>query len=159
MHHKKKRKKKIMIKEIYEDLDIALSLIWRVFQEFEAINYTQEGIDEFKRSIDNKEWVSNKKFYGYYEDNKLLGVIATNDINHISLLFVDGNYHNKGIGRKLFNYIKELYKPNYFTVNSSICGHEFYKRIGFIDLDSEQCIHGIRFFPMRLDFNEDEEII
>ena len=82
-----------MIKEIKEDLEEAINLVWRVFLEFEAPNYTQEGIDEFKNSIFNKEWVSKKKFYGYYNNGDLLGVIATNNINHISLLFVDGNYH------------------------------------------------------------------
>jgi GNAT superfamily N-acetyltransferase len=144
-----------MIKEIKEDLDEAINLVWRVFLEFEAPNYTQEGIDEFKNSIFNKEWVSKKKFYGYYNNDDLLGVIATNNINHISLLFVDGNYHKRGIGRKLYNYVRSLNNTGYFEVNSSIFGHEFYKKIGFVDLDSEQCIHGIRFFPMRLDFEEE----
>ena len=114
-----------MIKEIHEDLDIAIDLIWKTFLEFEAPNYTQEGIDEFNKSINDNEWISKKKFYGYYEDNKLLGVIATNNINHISLLFVDGNYHKKGIGRKLYNYVRD---------------------------------HGIRFYPMRLDFDKEEII-
>lgn len=141
-----------MIKEIVSDLNDAIKLIWEVFLEYEAPNYTEEGIEEFRRSINDQEWVSKKKFYGYYQDNKLIGVIATNTINHISLLFVDGNYHKQGIGRKLYNHIKELNNTGYFTVNSSIYGHDFYKRLGFIDLDSEQCIHGIRFFPMRLDF-------
>ena len=147
-----------MIKEIQEDLDTAISLVWRVFLEFEAPNYTKEGIEEFKRSINDKEWVQKKKFYGYYDNNKLVGVIATNNINHISLLFVDGNYHKMGIGRKLYNYIRELNNTGYFEVNSSIFGHEFYKKIGFVDTDTEQCVHGIRFFPMRLDFNEEEII-
>ena len=40
-----------MIKEIKEDLEEAINLVWRVFLEFEAPNYTQEGIDEFKNSI------------------------------------------------------------------------------------------------------------
>ena len=53
-----------MIKEIKEDLEEAINLVWRVFLEFEAPNYTQEGIDEFKNSIFNKEWASKKKFYG-----------------------------------------------------------------------------------------------
>lgn len=140
-----------MIKEIHEDLDIAIDLIWKTFLEFEAPNYTQEGIDEFNKSINDNEWISKKKFYGYYEDNKLLGVIATNNINHISLLFVDGNYHKHGIGRDLYNYIKKFNNTGYFNVNSSIYGHEFYKRIGFVDLSEEQCVHGIRFYPMKID--------
>lgn len=148
-----------MIKEIHDDLDTAIDLIWKTFLEFEAPNYTQEGIDEFNKSINDYDWVHKKKFYGYYEDNKLLGVIATNNINHISLLFVDGNYHKKGIGRKLYNYVRELNNTTYFEVNSSIFGHEFYKKLGFHDIDTERCIHGIRFFPMRLDFEKEEEII
>ena len=143
-----------MIKEIKEDLDIAISLVWGVFLEFEAPNYEEEGIEEFKRSINNKEWVSKKKFYGYYDNDKLVGVIATNDVNHISLLFVDGNYHKMGIGRKLYEYIKQFNNTGYFSVNSSICGHKFYKKLGFIDLDKEQCVHGIRFFPMRIDLQK-----
>ncbi len=140
-----------MIKEIKEDIDIAIDLVWKVFLEFEAPNYTDEGIEEFRRSIFDKEWVSKKKFYGYYDNNKLVGVIATNDINHISLLFVDGNYHKHGIGRDLYNYIKKFNNTGYFNVNSSIYGHEFYKRIGFVDLSEEQCVHGIRFYPMKID--------
>ena len=143
-----------MIKEIKEELDIAVSLVWRVFLEFEAPNYTDEGIEEFKRSIFNKEWVSKKRFYGYYDNNKLVGVIATNDINHISLLFVDGEFHKKGIGRKLYEYILQFNNTDSFSVNSSIYGHEFYKKLGFIDLDKEQCVHGIRFFPMRIDLQK-----
>ena len=141
-----------MIKEIHDDLPRALDLVWKVFLEFEAPNYEEEGIEEFNRSINNKEWISKKKFYGYYDNDKLLGVLATNSINHISLLFVDGKYHKHGIGKKLFEHIKMMNDTGFFTVNSSICGHNFYKRIGFIDVDCEQCVHGIRFFPMRLDF-------
>ena len=140
-----------MIKEIVSDLNIAIKLIWEVFLEYEAPNYTEEGIEEFRRSINDQEWVSKKKFYGYYQDNKLIGVIATNTINHISLLFVDGNYHKHGIGRDLYNYIKKFNNTGYFNVNSSIYGHEFYKRIGFVDLKEEQCVHGIRFYPMKID--------
>ena len=143
-----------MIKEIKEELDIAISLVWRVFLEFEAPNYTDEGIEEFKRSIFNKEWVSKKRFYGYYDNNKLVGVIATNDINHISLLFVDGEFHKKGIGRKLYEHILQFNNTDSFSVNSSIYGYEFYKKLGFIDLDKEQCVHGIRFFPMRIDLQK-----
>ena len=36
-----------MIKEIVSDLNIAIKLIWEVFLEYEAPNYTEEGIEEF----------------------------------------------------------------------------------------------------------------
>ena len=35
-----------------EALEEALALVWEVFAEFEAPEYTQEGIEEFWRFID-----------------------------------------------------------------------------------------------------------
>ena len=83
---------------------------------------------------------------------KRICVIATKDYTHIALFFVDGMYHKKGIGRKLYNIVESLNNSNYFTVNSSPYAHEVYKHLGFIDIDTEQCVNGLRFYPMRKDF-------
>ena len=136
-----------------EEMNEALNLVWRVFLEFEAPDYTEEGIKEFKRSINDNEWVNERKFYGVFnEDNKLLGVIATKDITHIALFFVKGEYHKQGIGRKLYEEIKSLNKEGYFTVNSSPYAHDIYKHLGFVDTDKEQCINGLKFYPMKVVF-------
>ena len=136
-----------------EEMNEALDLVWRVFLEFEAPDYTEEGIKEFKRSIDDEEWVNKREFYGAFnEDDKLLGVIATKDITHIALFFVEGEYHKQGIGRKLYGKVKLLNKEGYFTVNSSPYAHEIYKHLGFIDTDTEQCINGLKFYPMKIVF-------
>ena len=134
-----------------EEMPEALALVWRVFLEFEAPDYTEEGIQEFKRAIDDNDWVLEKDFYGAFENNKLLGVIATKNTNHIALFFVDGNYHKQGIGTKLYQKVTSLNKDDYFTVNSSPYAHEVYKHLGFIDTDVEQNVHGLRFIPMRKD--------
>ena len=136
-----------------EEMKEAIDLVWRVFLEFEAPDYTEEGIKEFKRSIDDEEWVNKREFYGAFnEDDKLLGVIATKDITHIALFFVEGEYHKQGIGRKLYEKVKLLNKEGYFTVNSSPYAHEIYKHLGFIDTDTEQCINGLKFYPMKIVF-------
>ncbi len=144
----------MIIREIKkEEMKEALKLVWEVFLEFESPDYTEEGINEFKKSIDDKEWVKERDFYGYFDDNnKILGVIATKNLNHIALFFVDGKYHRQGIGKKLYEKVKDLNKDNFFTVNSSPYAHEIYKKLGFIDTDKEQCIKGLRFFPMRIDY-------
>ena len=135
-----------------EEMPEALDLVWEVFLEFEAPDYTEDGIKEFKKAIDDKEWVKARDFYGAFnDDNKILGVIATKDITHIALFFVDGKYHKQGIGTKLYNFIKELNNKDYFTVNSSPYAHEVYKHLGFVDTDKEQSVHGLRFIPMRKD--------
>ena len=86
----------------------ALKLVWETFLIYEAPDYTEEGIQEFKRTIDDLEWVSKRDFYGAFIDNKVVGVIATKDLNHIALFFVDGNYHKQGIGTKLYKKVEEF---------------------------------------------------
>ena len=102
-----------------EKMDKALELTWKTFLEYEAPDYSQEGIDEFKKTIDDEQWLSAREFYGAYEADELLGLIATKDKSHIALFFVDGKHHRKGIGRKLFGKVLEENDKNYFTVNSS----------------------------------------
>ena len=48
--------------------------------------------------------------------------------------------------------VESLNNSNYFTVDSSPYAHEVYKHLGFIDIDTEQCVNGLRFYPMRKDF-------
>ena len=36
-------------KILSNELENAINLVWRVFLEYEAPDYTQEGIDEFKK--------------------------------------------------------------------------------------------------------------
>ena len=81
----------------------------------------------------------------------IIKIIAIKDISHIALFFVDGRYHNQGIGRKLYNKVELLNNKGYFTVNSSPYAHEIYKHFGFIDTDTEQCFKGLRFYPMKKD--------
>lgn len=140
-------------KILKEEMKEALELVWRVFLEFEAQDYSEEGIKEFKNTIDDINWIEARDFYGSYdENNKILGVIATRDYTHIALFFVDGKYHKQGIGRKLFDKVKSFNDKNYFTVNSSPYAHEVYKHLGLLDTDKEQCVNGLRFYPMKIEF-------
>ena len=138
-------------KILKEEMKDALDLVWKVFLEYEAPDYSEEGIEEFKKSINDMNWVNAREFYGAFNKNQLLGVIATKDISHIALFFVDGKYQKQGIGKKLYNKVELLNNKGYFTVNSSPYAHEIYKHLGFIDTDVEQCINGLRFYPMKKD--------
>ena len=102
-------------------MKLAIDLVWKVFLEYEAPDYTEEGIQEFKKAIDDTTWIEARDFYGAYdENNKILGVIATKDITHIALFFVDGKYHKQGIGRSLFNKICELNETGFYTRWTSV---------------------------------------
>ena len=115
---------------------------------YEAPDYTEEGVKEFRKSIDDQEWIKSREFIGAFEDNELLGLIALKDFNHITLFFVDGKYHKKGIGKKLFLRVCELNTSGFYTVNSSPLAKQVYEHLGFVSTSEEQSINGLKFFPM-----------
>lgn len=141
-----------------QNLEGALNLVWDVFLEFEAPDYCEEGIQEFKNfieyeSIKDKLLQLQFKMWTCYDNERIIGVLATRPPCHISLLFVNKQYHRKGVARAMFNAMKEYYKTSteYFeiTVNSSPYAKDVYHKLGFTDTDAEQTVNGIRFIPMK----------
>jgi GNAT superfamily N-acetyltransferase len=129
--------------------DEALQLVKKVFMEFEAPDYGEEGVADFMHAMGDESYLDMHRFYGAYEDDKLVGVIATRkDHHHIGLLFVDKDHQRKGIGRQLILHILDLKDGQPITVNASPYGHEFYKKLGFVDTAEEQITNGVRYYPM-----------
>ena len=128
----------------------AMELVWDVFQEFEGPDYSEEGINEFKWTIDRQVESMTFEMYGAFENDTLLGIIATrNEGCHIALFFVDKVHHGLGIGRKLFEHILPLCQNSSITVNSSPYAADIYRKLGFNDTDTEQLTNGIRYVPMQ----------
>ena len=118
-----------------------------MFLEYEAPDYTQEGIDEFYKSIHDENYLAMLSLYGAFSSEGLVGVIATrNSGKHIALFFVDGKYHRQGIGKQLFQAVQ----TDKMTVNSSPYAVPVYSKFGFKSVNTEQVVNGIRFTPMEL---------
>ncbi len=133
----------------------ALNLAWKVFMQFEAPEYSQEGIETFRNFINDKKSTDSLMMYGAFENDEIIGVIATrSDKSHISLFFVNEKYQNQGLGRKLFNTVLEKCESNHMTVNSSPYAVGFYHKLGFKDESPEQLTDGIRYTPMTLKLNK-----
>ena len=89
------------------------------------------------------------QYYGAFDGEKLIGEIAVRpDRKHICFFFVDGRYHRRGIGTRMFQRLLEDYPNEAITLNSSPYGLPFYKAIGFAATDEEKTVNGIRFTPM-----------
>ena len=141
------------------DLPRALELVNRVFAEFVAVDYPEEGKKTFADYLENKlEEVAadvesgRKKIWGYYENDEIIGVIATREISHIALMFVDKNHHRKGVARQLFNTVLDDVRQNSgaekITVNSSPYAVGIYEKLGFVKTDEQQMKDGILYTPM-----------
>jgi GNAT superfamily N-acetyltransferase len=131
-----------------QEVSPALELIWNVFNEFEAPEYSNEGIKTFEKFIRDNDAIALLEIYGAFEHDNLLGVIAVRGKNHIAMFFLRKQYHRKGIGRKLFEYALQNCDSDSITVNSSPYAVPIYQRLGFVNTNEEQTVDGIRFTPM-----------
>jgi len=148
-----------MIKEVSsKDLKQALDLVNDVFSEFVAVDYSEVGRTTFETYLKTKydnvlrslEMGCNR-LWGYYENDKIIGVISTENTSHISLMFVAKQHHRKGIARKLFDIVREdLVKQSttQITVNSSPYAVKVYESLGFVKTGEQQENDGIIFIPM-----------
>ncbi len=131
-------------------IDEAIGLIWETFLKFEAPDYSPEGVKSFQKFIENKDIILENEFFSAYDNGELKGVIATrNDRKHICCFFVKEQFQRQGIGRKLWEYIKNNSPHNIITVNSSPYAVPVYHKLGFTDTDTEQLKDGIRYTPMK----------
>ncbi|MGN1421421.1 MAG: GNAT family N-acetyltransferase [Eubacterium sp.] len=133
---------------VSDELQNAIDLIWEVFLQFEAPEYSQEGINNFRASLDDKERTNALKWYGAFDNGSLVGVLTMREPQHIGGFFVKANCQGKGLGRMLFESMKADYEKQEFTVNSSPYAVQIYEHLGFVATDTEQTVNGIRFTPM-----------
>ena len=91
---------------------------------------------------------------GAYDGEHMVGMIALRNESHISLLFVDKEYHYRGIGRSLVmamtDYVKQELGKIAVSVNASPYAVGFYHKIGFHDVGLQTHSSGIIYTPMRL---------
>ena len=141
------------------ELDEELRLAWATFLEFEARDYTREGVDAFRRNtIDNAEFRDKcargeNQIWGAFNGNVLAGMMCLRAPCHICMAFTHHWYLRKGVGTALFKRLlcdvrREYPDARRITVNSSPYGKPFYNHTGFIDTDAQQSVNGILFTPM-----------
>lgn len=142
-----------------DDWEDAIALAWKTFLWFEAEDYGPAGIKSFENFITDNTLHRMFLMGAYqmlvaYDRDRMIGMITVRSESHISLLFVDAEYHMRGIGRALIShlctYLKSEMGIHRVTVNASPYGVGFYHKLGFRDMNSEQTSEGIRYTPMEL---------
>lgn len=139
-----------------KDIAPAMELVWQVFAEFEAPDYSQEGVAEFKQYIEptaigGRIQEGGLILWGCYSGQNIVGLCALRPPNEISLLFVSRAYHHRGIAHTLMQCAQEYsvqLGANEMKVHSSPYAQEAYRHMGFKDTAPEQTVNGLRFIPM-----------
>jgi ribosomal protein S18 acetylase RimI-like enzyme len=134
-------------------------LVIRTFNEFIAPGYSSEGIENFLGGVTPESLLrrvqEGRIFLVAVIKDQIAGVIGIRSYSHICLLFVDAEYHRRGIARELLSRASEIcrnHDPDLteITVNSSPYAVPIYEKLGFQQLQPEQIRNGIRFVPMAL---------
>ncbi|MBP3919275.1 MAG: GNAT family N-acetyltransferase [Clostridia bacterium] len=149
-----------------EETDAALALAWEVFSQFEAPVYGAKGTETFRRDIiDNAEFRASVKsgacpVWAAFDGEMPVCVIGMRQSRtHINLVFTKQEYQRRGLASALLTQVlSELKAENptlrTVTLNSSPYGFPFYLAFGFVPTDTEQCVDGIRYTPMRWTYAE-----
>lgn len=135
----------------------AMKMIWRTFLEYDGKDYTQEGIRNFFDFItDDDLYVSFLK--GDYQmmvaliEGEIIGAGSIRSGNHLSLLFVDGAYHRRGVGRtimtRLCDYLRQEAGEHYMSLKAAPYAVDFYRKLGFHTVKPEEEYSGIRVTSM-----------
>jgi GNAT superfamily N-acetyltransferase len=138
----------------------ALDLVNPVFSEFVAVDYSEQGNKTFNdylkvkyEEVINDVRSGHKRIWGYYLNDEIVGVVATRDVSHIALMFVDRQHHRQGIAKRLYNTVLSEIRKNaniaQVTVNSSPYAVAVYERLGFVKTDVQQEKDGIIYVPMK----------
>jgi len=141
------------------DLQEVTNLIRETFRKFNSKEGTKKGIKKYldyydtRKNIDKiKETFSkNTIFFVIKKKNKIMGLIRGRK-NKIENLFVKGEYHNKGIGRKLvekFEKEAKKQKSKEIRIRASLYSIPFYKKIGYKKTTGIRNMKGIKIQPMR----------
>lgn len=134
-----------------------MDMVWRTFMRFEAGDYSEEGIANFRDFITDPR-LFHMFMNGQYAtmiaeyDGKIIGQISVRNGNHISLLFVDEAYHRQGVGRELIHRMADFLirdrDAHSMTVEAAPCAVEFYRKVGFRICSPEEEYSGIRVTSM-----------
>ena len=139
--------------------EAAMRLAWDTFLLFEAPDYSLRGVYNFKNFV-RDPLLKKMHTYGEYIaigaflEERIIGIIGVRNTNHVSLLFVDRDFHHMGVASALLKrFFRDAAKSGitHVTVNSSPYAVDFYHKIGFTDVREEVEKDGIRFTPMSIE--------
>lgn len=137
-------------------------LVSRVFDEFVASDFPQEGVDEFHRYADADALAqrvgSGELVLVAEEEGRIVGMIELRGFGHIAMLFVESR--GKGIGRRLVGEALQIcyergVDPDRVTVNASRFAAPIYERLGFETEGPERTENGITYLPMVFRFDRE----
>jgi GNAT superfamily N-acetyltransferase len=138
------------------------ALIARVFDKYVAGDFSQEGVEEFRRyaepgAIAERSRKGNKVLL-VEEDGQILGMLELKGFDHIAMLFVESQ--GRGLGKALVERALDLCREGtesleQVRVHASLYAVPIYRKLGFEAEAPKRTENGITYVPMVLRFEAD----
>ncbi|MBQ4256663.1 MAG: GNAT family N-acetyltransferase [Oscillospiraceae bacterium] len=138
-----------------DDIDAALRLVRRTFEECTAPMFDPHGRESFRAFIfsgDIESGVENGtvRAYAARRSRHMVSAMFTRDETHIILAFTDKEYQRQGCGKALLEAVaRDIEGREELTVNAAPSGYAFYEKSGFVPAGEERTEDGITFTPMK----------
>ncbi len=142
-----------------EEILPALHMVWDVFVQDVAPDYTPEGVESFQNYIRYEHilelWEGqNLYLFGAVDKNEVVGVIALQPDGMIRLFYVRKDKQGQGIGRKLFQMaynccVQEL-KVIKIWVHAAPGAVQKYQHLGMVQTGSMQTENGRCYVPLEM---------
>ena len=134
-------------------------LVTSVYEQFCKNETSSEFLTIFKDILDPKKHCEENLFnkikreftYVAKNENKIIGIIVS-EKGRIKKLFVDGDYHHKGIASHLLKMVENDHKKfniNEIKIRSSIYALPFYQKHGYKKTTGIRCFNGMKNFPLK----------
>lgn len=140
-----------------QEWDRIMVMVWSTFLKYEAADYTPEGIRNFREFITDEKLrrgflMGNYQVMVALDEKRVIGTATLRNRNHLSLLFVDEQYHHRGVGTELMErlcaYLRDEEGERSISLKAAPYAVDFYKKLGFVSTGSEEQVAGIRVTPM-----------
>lgn len=131
---------------------VTMDMIWRTFLKFDGPECTEEGIKSFYDFITDVALyqaflAGNYRLLVALDGDRVIGAGSLRHVNHLSLLFVEEEYHLQGVGRQLMdvllNYLKNELGEHYVSLYAAPYAVDFYRKLGFTQVKSQTRHEGI----------------
>jgi len=148
-------------KFLKKDTKAVALLVMNVYKKFNSLEFfkksaVQDYLDYYdpkKNTIEQlyKNFRRTPIFYVAVEKNKIIGMIRGRT-GRISNLFVNGDYHKKGIGRLLVNKFEseaKKQKSKEIKIRASLYATPFYQKMGYKKTTGIRNFLGLKVFHMK----------
>ncbi|KAJ53036.1 putative acetyltransferase [Clostridium tetanomorphum] len=120
-----------MIRKLNENEINRVMKIWKE-ATIKAHDFIPEKYWIENYSIVKEEYIPKSETYVYLEESDIKGFISVINGEYIGALFIDVSCQGKGIGRKLIDYVRNIYNKLSLSVyKDNENAVNFYKKIGF----------------------------